>query len=93
MFMEISVAFAVAQGTKNLLGPDGPFWAGPFLGTIAVPLLASVLGLTALRIMGKGMRVTASLRLVGQTLIVALLNTSAGLVAYEIARPPSGAAC
>ena len=85
MFMEISVAFAVAQEVKNLVGADGPFWTGPFLGTIAVPLLASVLGLTALRIMGKGMRVTASLRLVGQTLIVALLNTSAGLVAYEIA--------
>jgi len=85
MFMEISVAFAVAHGVKQALGEDGPFWAGPFLGTIAVPLLASVLGLTALRIMGKGMRVTASLRLVGQTLIVALLNTSAGLVAYEIA--------
>jgi diguanylate cyclase (GGDEF)-like protein len=85
MFMEISVAFAVAQGVRELVGPTGPGWAGPFLGTIAVPMLASVLGLTALRTMGKGMRVTASLRLVLQTLVVALLNTSAGLVAYEIA--------
>jgi diguanylate cyclase (GGDEF)-like protein len=85
MFMEISVAFAVAEGVKRIVGPTGPFWAGPFLGTIAVPLLASVLGMTALRIMGKGMRVGPSVRLVLQTLVVALLNTSAGLVGFEIA--------
>ncbi|ONI82528.1 diguanylate phosphodiesterase [Saccharothrix sp. ALI-22-I] len=85
MFMEISVAFAVAEWVKQLMGPHGPFWAGAFVGTIAVPLLASVLGLTALRLMGKGMRVAPSLRLVLQTLVVALLNTSAGLAGYEIA--------
>ncbi|MEV0676500.1 GAF domain-containing protein, partial [Actinosynnema sp. NPDC050436] len=85
MFMEISVAFAVAHSVKEFVGEDGPFWAGAFLGTIAVPLLASVLGLTALRLMGKGMRVAPSLRLVLQTLVVALLNTSAGLAGYEIA--------
>jgi diguanylate cyclase (GGDEF)-like protein len=85
MFMEISVAFAVAEWIKRLMGSEGPFWAGAFVGTIAVPLLASVLGLTALRIMGKGMRVAPSLRLVLQTLVVALLNTSAGLAGYEIA--------
>ncbi|MEU4764902.1 EAL domain-containing protein [Actinosynnema sp. NPDC023794] len=85
MFMEISVAFAVAELVKRFLGAEGPFWAGAFVGTIAVPLLASVLGLTALRIMGKGMRVAPSLRLVLQTLVVALLNTSAGLAGYEIA--------
>ncbi|MBB5954808.1 diguanylate cyclase (GGDEF)-like protein [Saccharothrix tamanrassetensis] len=85
MFMEISVAFAVAHSVTEFVGDGGPFWAGAFLGTIAVPLLASVLGLAALRLMGKGMRVAPSLRLVFQTLVVALLNTSAGLAGYEIA--------
>ncbi|GGP57678.1 putative bifunctional diguanylate cyclase/phosphodiesterase [Saccharothrix coeruleofusca] len=85
MFMEISVAFAAAEAVKRLIGDVGPVWAGAFVGTIAVPLLASVLGLTALRLMGKGMRVAPSVRLVLQTLVVALLNTSAGLAGYEIA--------
>ncbi|GAA3461018.1 EAL domain-containing protein [Saccharothrix longispora] len=91
MFMEISVAFAVAEWVKELLGRSGPVWAGAFVGTIAVPLLASLLGLTALRIMRKGMRLGPALRLVAQTLVVALLNTSAGLVGYEVAtRVPWG---
>ncbi len=84
MFMEISVAFAVAHAVKQFIGDGGPFWVGAFLGTIAVPVLASVLGLIALRLMGKGMRVAPGLRLVLQTLVVALLNTSAGLAGYEI---------
>ncbi|MEU5694244.1 bifunctional diguanylate cyclase/phosphodiesterase [Actinosynnema sp. NPDC020468] len=91
MFMEISVAFAVAEAVKVFLDGRGPIWAGAFLGTIAVPLLASILGLMALKFLGKGMRVGPSLRLVLQTLVVALLNTSAGLVGYEIAtRAPWG---
>ncbi|RKT57815.1 putative bifunctional diguanylate cyclase/phosphodiesterase [Saccharothrix australiensis] len=85
MFMEISLAFAVAHLVTGFVGENGPFWAGAFVGTISVPLLASVLGLTALRVMGKGMRVASGLRLVLQTLVVALLNTAAGLAGYEIA--------
>ncbi|GAA3841191.1 EAL domain-containing protein [Saccharothrix violaceirubra] len=91
MFMEIAVAFAVAKSVEDFLGGRGPMWAGAFVGTIAVPLLASLLGLTALRLLGNGMRVGPSVRLVLQTLVVALLNTSAGLVGYEIAtRAPWG---
>jgi diguanylate cyclase (GGDEF)-like protein len=85
MFVEISVAFAVAEGVNRLVGPSGPPWAGAFVGTIAVPLVAIVLGLTALQLMGKSMRVGNGVRLALQTLVVALLNTSAGLVGYEIA--------
>ncbi|ATE57474.1 MULTISPECIES: putative bifunctional diguanylate cyclase/phosphodiesterase [Actinosynnema] len=85
MFMEISVAFAVADAVNRFVGDSGPAWAGAFVGTISVPLLASVLGLTALRLMRKGMRLAPSGRLVLQTLVVALLNTAAGLVAYEVA--------
>ena len=84
MFMEISVAFAAAEAVKKMMGEGGPFWAGAFVGTITVPLLASVLGLCALRLMGKSMRVGNSVRLVLQTLVVALLNTSAGLVGFQI---------
>ncbi|WP_199441714.1 EAL domain-containing protein [Umezawaea beigongshangensis] len=85
MFVEISVAFAVAEGVNRAFGSSGPPWAGAFVGTIAVPLVAIVLGLTALQLMGKSMRVGNGVRLVLQTLVVALLNTAAGLVAYEIA--------
>ncbi|MFD9699241.1 putative bifunctional diguanylate cyclase/phosphodiesterase [Lentzea sp. NPDC059081] len=84
MFMEISVAFAAAEAVNRMIGEGGPFWAGAFVGTITVPMLASVLGLCALRLMGKSMRVGNSLRLVLQTLVVALLNTSIGLVGYQI---------
>ncbi|GHH37525.1 putative bifunctional diguanylate cyclase/phosphodiesterase [Lentzea cavernae] len=84
MFMEISVAFAAAEAVNRMIGAGGPFWAGAFVGTITVPMLASVLGLCALRLMGKSMRVGNSLRLVLQTLVVALLNTSIGLVGYQI---------
>ncbi|KAA2264772.1 EAL domain-containing protein [Solihabitans fulvus] len=85
MFLEISVAFAVAKVVKDQIGSYGPPWAGAFLGTLAVPLLAIVLGLVALHLLGRSVRMGNAVRLVLRTLVVALLNTSVGLVSYEVA--------
>jgi diguanylate cyclase (GGDEF)-like protein len=82
MIIEVAGAFAVAHAVTGLLGSQ-PFWAGPFVGTLTVPLSSTLLAVAAVRLLGRRMRVGAAVRLVARVLVVGLLNVSIGVIAYE----------
>ncbi|MBK0866317.1 MAG: bifunctional diguanylate cyclase/phosphodiesterase [Saccharopolyspora sp.] len=88
--LEVAVPFAVATAVNNALddplNPIAPAWFGPVLGTLTSPLISCGFALAALHVLGGGMRLTAAARLAVRTLAVGLLNTSVGLIGYEVAR-------
>ncbi|GAB3676494.1 putative bifunctional diguanylate cyclase/phosphodiesterase [Saccharopolyspora tripterygii] len=83
--LEIAVPFAVANAVNQALAGVAPDWFGPVLGTLTSPLISCGFALAALTVLGGAMKVAAGARLAARTLAVGLLNTSVGLIAYEVA--------
>ena len=83
--LEIAVPFAVANMVNQALVGVAPDWFGPVLGTLTSPLISCGFALAALTVLGGAMKVAAGARLAARTLAVGLLNTSVGLIAYEVA--------
>ncbi|MEB3368690.1 putative bifunctional diguanylate cyclase/phosphodiesterase [Saccharopolyspora mangrovi] len=83
--LEIAVPFAVANMVNQALVGVAPDWFGPVLGTLTSPLISCGFALAALTVLGGAMKVAAGARLAGRTLAVGLLNTSVGLIGYEVA--------
>jgi diguanylate cyclase (GGDEF)-like protein len=81
--IEVTSAFAVARGVRGLIGMDPP-WIGAFVGVLAVPLLSTLLAVITVRILGRRMRVSAAIRLVGRILVVGLVNASVGVLGYQV---------
>ncbi|GAA2809823.1 bifunctional diguanylate cyclase/phosphodiesterase [Saccharopolyspora taberi] len=86
MCLEIAVPFAVAHAVNQAIVGIGPDWFGPVVGTLTSPLISCGFALAALHVLGGAMRVSAGARLAVNTLAVGLLNTSVGLISYEVAR-------
>ncbi|MGW3467517.1 putative bifunctional diguanylate cyclase/phosphodiesterase [Saccharopolyspora sp. NPDC000995] len=82
--LEIAVPFAVANAVHLALTGVAPAWFGPVIGTLTSPLISCAFALAALHVLGGAMRVSAGVRLAVNTLAVGLLNTSVGLVGYEV---------
>ncbi|GAA4620818.1 putative bifunctional diguanylate cyclase/phosphodiesterase [Saccharopolyspora hordei] len=85
MCLEIAVPFAVAHAVNQALVTVAPVWFGPVVGTLTSSLISCGFALAALHVLGGAMRVSAGARLAVRTLAVGLLNTSVGLVSYEVA--------
>ncbi|WP_433870335.1 putative bifunctional diguanylate cyclase/phosphodiesterase [Saccharopolyspora sp. CA-218241] len=85
MCLEIAVPFAVAHAVNAALAGIAPVWFGPVVGTLTSSLLSCGFALAALLVLGGAMRVSAGGRLAVRTLAVGLLNTSVGLVGFEVA--------
>ncbi|SFS44799.1 putative bifunctional diguanylate cyclase/phosphodiesterase [Saccharopolyspora flava] len=83
--LEIAVPFAVANLVNRTLVGIAPDWFGPVVGTLTSPLISCGFALAALTVLGGAMKVAAGARLAGRTLAVGLLNTSVGLIGYEVA--------
>ena len=83
--LEIAIPFSVSHGVSQLTEQVAPHWFGPVVGTLTSSLLSCAFALGALHVLGGSMRVTAGLRLAVRTLAVGLLNTSVGLVSYQVA--------
>ncbi|RRO13008.1 bifunctional diguanylate cyclase/phosphodiesterase [Saccharopolyspora rhizosphaerae] len=83
--LEIAVPFAVASLVNQALAGVAPDWFGPVVGTLTSPLISCGFALAALTVLGGAMKVAAGARLAGRTLAVGLLNTSVGLIGYEVA--------
>ena len=86
MCLEIAVPFAVAHAVSKTIIGIGPEWFGPVIGTLTSPLISCGFALAALHVLGGAMRVSAGARLAVNTLAVGLLNTSVGLISYEVAK-------
>ncbi|GGI93646.1 bifunctional diguanylate cyclase/phosphodiesterase [Saccharopolyspora subtropica] len=82
--LEIAVPFAVANVVNQALVGVAPVWFGPVVGTLTSPLISCAFALAALLVLGGAMRVSAGAQLAVRTLAVGLLNTSVGLVSYEV---------
>ncbi|GAA4844686.1 putative bifunctional diguanylate cyclase/phosphodiesterase [Saccharopolyspora rosea] len=83
--LEIAVPFAVADLVNRAVTGVSPLWFGPVVGTLTSPLISCGFALAALHVLGGAMRVSAGARLAVRTLAVGLLNTSVGLIGYEVA--------
>ncbi|GAA2782312.1 putative bifunctional diguanylate cyclase/phosphodiesterase [Crossiella cryophila] len=85
MCLEIAVPFTVATLVQRAI-TDGPAWLGAVFGTVTSPLVSVIFALAAVYVLGGEMRVAGAARLGLRTLVIGLLNTSTGLVGYEIVR-------
>ncbi|MBO0839526.1 MAG: EAL domain-containing protein [Sciscionella sp.] len=92
MCLEVAAPFAVfALLCGRFAG--APRWLPAVPATLSSPLVSTALGLFALSTIGSGLSASATLRLSGRTLVLGLLNTSVGLVCYEVAvSAPGGVA-
>ncbi len=81
---EVAVPFLVAGAVDAATAAAAPMWFGAAVGTLTSSLISCGCAVAALRVLGNEMRVSADLRLGVRTLVVGLLNTSVGLVGYEV---------
>jgi diguanylate cyclase (GGDEF)-like protein len=82
--IEISTAFAVLHAFNIGLDGIGPPWAGVFVGAFAAPISSTLLGLVTVHVLGRRMRVSAGIVLVGRTLVLGMVNAAVGVVGYEV---------
>ncbi|MGH3862753.1 putative bifunctional diguanylate cyclase/phosphodiesterase [Actinokineospora sp.] len=85
MIFEICSAFATLTLVNQLLGGFGPSWAGVIAGALIAPLSSTLLALVCVRVLGRRMRVGAAVRLVLRTLVLGMVNASAGVIGYQVA--------
>ncbi|MGH3876614.1 MAG: putative bifunctional diguanylate cyclase/phosphodiesterase [Actinophytocola sp.] len=84
--LEITSAFAVYTLVGNvLLQGEGPRWIGAFAGALSAPITSTLLGLAAVYVLGRRMRVGEAVRLVFRILVLGLVNASVGVVCYKVA--------
>jgi len=84
LILEISTAFAVLHAFNLGLGGFGPPWAGVFVGAFAAPVSSTLLGLVTVHVLGRRMRLSAGILLVGRTLVLGMVNAAVGVVGYEV---------
>lgn len=83
--LEITSAFAVFTLLRMALEGGGPIWVAAMAGALVAPFTSTLLALAAVRILGRRMRLGAGIRLVSRTLVLGLVNASAGVVCFQIA--------
>jgi diguanylate cyclase (GGDEF)-like protein len=81
--LEIAVAFTVYAVLNDQL-TGHPSWFAVFLGALSAPVTSTLLGLVAVYVLGRRMRIGAATRLVSRTLVLGLVNASVGVAAFEI---------
>ncbi|MGH3436362.1 MAG: putative bifunctional diguanylate cyclase/phosphodiesterase [Sciscionella sp.] len=83
MCLEVAVPFAVYHALR---GPwaGAPLWLPAVPGALSSSLVSTLLGLAALRVISGRLRAAESVRLSARTLVIGLLNTAVGLVAYQV---------
>ncbi len=84
LIIEISTAFAVLHAFNLGLNGVGPPWAGVFVGAFAAPVSSTLLGLVTVHVLGRRMRLSAGILLVGRTLVLGMVNAAVGVVGYEV---------
>ena len=82
--LEITTAFAVFTVAGNLLHGTGPHWFAVFAGALSAPVSSTLLGLAAVYVLGRRIRLGAATRLVFRILVLGLVNASVGVVGYEV---------
>lgn len=88
--LEITVPFVVARWVQASLHDAPPEWFAPAAGTLTSTLISCGFAFAAMHLLGGGMRGAAAVRLSVHTLAVGLLNTSVGLIFYEVAQTQWG---
>jgi predicted signal transduction protein with EAL and GGDEF domain len=83
--IEIASAFSVTKLLNGALAGFGPPWTGVLAGALAAPLSSTLLALVGVYILGRRMRISAAVRLVARILVLGLVNSSVGVVGYEVA--------
>ena len=68
--LEITSAFAVYTVVNSLLLEAGPRWIGAFAGALAAPVTSTLLGLAAVYVLGRRLRVAAATKLVFRILVL-----------------------
>ena len=81
--LEIAVAFTVFTVLRDTLSGTG--WFPVFAGALAAPITSTLLALVAVHVLGRRMRLGAATKLVSRTLVLGLVNSSVGVVGYEVA--------
>jgi diguanylate cyclase (GGDEF)-like protein len=84
LILEISTAFAVLHAFNLGVDGFGPPWAGVFVGAFAAPVSSTLLGLVTVHVLGRRMRLSAGILLVGRTLVLGMVNAAVGVVGYEV---------
>ncbi|MFE0024040.1 putative bifunctional diguanylate cyclase/phosphodiesterase [Amycolatopsis sp. NPDC059021] len=82
--LEITGAFAVAGLVKQATGSVDMTWVAALAGTLAAPLVSTLLALAAVRVLRRRMRVSTAIRLTGRILVVGFVNASVGLSGYLV---------
>ncbi|CAM3645944.1 bifunctional diguanylate cyclase/phosphodiesterase [Kibdelosporangium persicum] len=90
LVIEISTAFAVLNAFQVGLDGAGPSWAGAFVGAFAAPVSSTLLGLVTVHVLGRRMRLSAGVLLVGRTLVLGMVNSAVGVVGYVVAVQEEG---
>jgi diguanylate cyclase (GGDEF)-like protein len=83
--IEITSAFAVYTLVNNLLAGAGPRWVAAFIGAVSAPITSTLLGLAAVYVLGRRLRVGAATKLVFRILVLGMVNASVGVVCYKVA--------
>ena len=81
--LEISSAFAAMHLLQMVIG-GGPSWLAVLGGTLAAPLTSTLLALVCTHFLGRRIRLSAGVVLVGRTLVLGLVNAAVGVVAYQV---------
>jgi diguanylate cyclase (GGDEF)-like protein len=81
--LEIAMAFTVYTVISETL--TGPGWFAVFAGALSAPVTSTLLGLVAVYVLGRRMRLGAATKLVSRTLVLGLVNASVGVAGYEVA--------
>ncbi|AOS61404.1 putative bifunctional diguanylate cyclase/phosphodiesterase [Actinoalloteichus hymeniacidonis] len=85
MCLEVAVPFAMVAVFGRVLADVGPEWLPVMLGALFSPLISMLLALMAMRMLGGEVRFSGAVRMAAYILAVGLLNTSVGLVGFELA--------
>jgi hypothetical protein len=84
LVIEITTAFAVFHAFQLALVDVGPPWAGVFVGAFAAPVASTLLGLVTVFVLGRRIRLSAGVLLVGRTLVLGMVNAAVGVVGYVV---------
>jgi EAL domain-containing protein (putative c-di-GMP-specific phosphodiesterase class I)/GGDEF domain-containing protein len=82
--LEIAVAFTVFTWLSNSFAGEAG-WFAVFAGALSAPVTSTLLALVAVYVLGRRIRLGASVKLVSRTLVLGLVNASVGVVGYEVA--------
>ena len=82
--LEVVISYSGFKFLSNQFGSEMPQWPAALLAVLGSALVSTILGLILLHILGVQSRLASGVLFSLRTLVVALLNTSAGLVAFEL---------